>query len=86
MNENWQNYLIQEAYYGKLPEFEMIEELLTNIIEKVKKDPKKCNPNKYPEMKKIQKLFTKIFGFKKSIIYWEPYNYEDAYKYVYYSC
>lgn len=81
MDENWQNYLIQEAYYGKLPEFEMIEELLTSIIEKVKKDPKKCNPNKYPEMKKIQKLFTKIFGFKKSIIYWEPYNYEDAYTY-----
>lgn len=74
--------LVQEAYYGKLPEFEEMEELLKSIITKMKASPKSCNPNKYPEMKKVQKLFSKIFGFKKAIIYWEPYNtYGNAYTY-----
>lgn len=81
MDENWKDYLVQESYYGKLPEFEQIEDLLRSVIEKVKKDPKKSNPNKFPEMKKIQKLFTKVFGFKKSIIYWEPFSNENAYTY-----
>lgn len=74
-----EGYLIQEAYYGKLPEFEEMERLFDKVIEKVKKDQKKANPNKYPEMKKIEKLFSKIFGFKKSLIYWQPFNTEDAY-------
>lgn len=79
--DEWKTYLMQEAYYGKLPEFEEIEKLLGIVIEKVRKDPKKSNPNKFNEMKKIQKLFSKVFGFKKSIIYWEPFTYEDAYTY-----
>lgn len=74
--------LIQEAYYGKLPEFIKIEELLASVIQKAKKEgPLKCNPNKYPEMQKICKMFCKIFGFKKSIIYWEVPRVPDAYTY-----
>ena len=74
--------LIQEAYYGKLPEFIKIEELLDIIIKKAKKEgPLKCNPNKYPEMKKINAILCKVFGFKKSIIYWEVPRTPNAYTY-----
>lgn len=67
--------IITEAYYGKLPEFETIEKCLDKIIIRVKKEGfAKANPNKYPEMKTINKLFCKIFGFKNSYIYWEPDN------------
>ena len=76
-----EGYLMQEAYYGKLPEFEQMEKLFDVVIAKAKKEGQKCNPNKYPEMKKIEKLFCKLFGFKKSIIYWEPYNMANAYTY-----
>ena len=79
MEKEIEYHLLQEAYYGKLPEFEEIEELLETVMEKVKKEPKTCNPNKYPEMKKIEKLFSKVFGFKKSLIYWEAVTKEDAY-------
>lgn len=71
--------LLQEAYYGKLPELEKIEKLLASISKKVKADPKKCNPNKYEENKEIEKLFCKLFGFKKSFLYWEPFNAGNAY-------
>lgn len=74
-----ENTVINEAYYGKLPEFETIEKLLDNISKKIKADPKKCNPNKYPETKQIEKLFCKVFGFKKSFLYWEPFNQGNAY-------
>lgn len=76
-----EGYLMQEAYYGKLPEFDQMEKLFDVVIDKAKKEGQKCNPNKYPEMKKIEKLFCKLFGFKKSIIYWEPYNMANAYTY-----
>lgn len=79
MDGDIKEYLFQEAYYGKLPEFEEIESLLEKVMDKVKKDPKKCNPNKYPEMKRMEKLFSKVFGFKKSLIYWEAVTKEDAY-------
>lgn len=72
-------YLMQETYYGKLPEFEEIEKLFDSVIAKIKKEKNKSNPNKYPEIKKIQKIFCKIFGFKKTIIYWEPFNVADGY-------
>lgn len=74
--------LVQEAYYGQLPEFETMEKLFNTIIEKAKKEGTKCNPNKYPEMKTVLKLFCKVFGFKKSLIYWEPFDSMDnAYTY-----
>ena len=72
-------YLMLEAYYGKLPEFNEMEKLFDSIIARVKKEKEKSNPNKYPEMKKISKLFCKIFGFKKAIIHWKTFNEENAY-------
>lgn len=70
--------LVQEAYYGKLPEFNQLEELLDSVIKKIKKQ-KNSNPNKFPEMRKIQNIFSKVFGFKKSIVYWEALEVENAY-------
>ena len=52
--------LVQEAYYGKLPEFNQLEELLDSVIKKIKKQ-KNSNPNKFPEMRKIQNIFSKLF-------------------------
>lgn len=76
------NNYVQEAYYGKLPEFEKLEALFDKVIAKANKDGiGKCNPNKYPEQKKICEVFSKLFGFKKSIIYWEPYYMANAYTY-----
>lgn len=71
--------LIEERYYGQLPEFKEMEYCLQCIIDKVKEDPKHSNPNKFPENEKLQKLMKKVFGVKKSIFYWEPYNIENAY-------
>ena len=71
--------LIQERYYGQLPEFKEMEVQLQGIIDKVKADPKHCNPNKYPENKKMESLMKKVFGVKRCIFYWEPYNVENAY-------
>lgn len=79
LSKEVKGYLMQEAYYGKLPEFNEMEKLFDSIIVRVKKEKEKSNPNKYPEMKKISKLFCKIFGFKKAIIHWEPFNEENAY-------
>ena len=71
---------ISEAYYGQLPEFVELEKLFDSIIKKAKSDGlNKCNPNKYPENAKIQKIFTKLFGFKKSFLYWEPFVVANAY-------
>lgn len=75
------NY-VSEAYYGKLPEFVELEELFDSLIKKAKVDKyNKCNPNKYPENAKIQKIFSKLFGFKKSFLYWEPFTTANAYTY-----
>lgn len=71
--------LLQEAYYGKLPELAKIEDLLGVISKKIKADPKKCNPNKYPENTQIEQLFCKLFGFKTTYLYWEPFTYGNAY-------
>ena len=73
------NVVLQEAYYGKLPELAKIEDLLGVISKKVKANPKKCNPNRYPENQQIQQLFCKLFGFKDTYLYWEPFNYGNAY-------
>nr|DAE26519.1 MAG TPA: hypothetical protein [Myoviridae sp. ctaOv25] len=71
---------VSEAYYGQLPEFAELEKLFDSIIKKAKSDGyNKCNPNKYPENAKIQKIFTKLFGFKKSFLYWEPFAVANAY-------
>lgn len=76
-----ENY-VQEAYYGKLPEFEELEVLFEKLIKQAKRDGiDKCNPNKYPEHEKICKIFSKLFGFKKSYIYWEPFYQANAYTY-----
>jgi hypothetical protein len=66
------NQVFMEAYYGKLPEFVKIESCFNEIIKKARIEKYKSNPNKYPENKEIQKLFCKIFGFKKMILYWIP--------------
>jgi len=71
--------IVNEAYYGKLPEFIEIEKLFESMSNKMKVDPKKCNPNKYPENKKVEKLFCKVFGFKKTYLYWEPFNQANGY-------
>lgn len=71
--------IVNEAYYGKLPEFIEIEKLFESMSNKMKADPKKCNPNKYPENKKVEKLFCKVFGFKKTYLYWEPFNQANGY-------
>lgn len=72
--------IIQESYYGKLPEFDELENLFDRINAKAKKvGYTKSNPNKMPEHKKIEKIFTKLFGFKKTLIYWEPYSAANAY-------
>ena len=73
------NGLLQERYYGQLPEFVDMEECLQGIIDKIKKDPKHCNPNTYKENTKLASLMKKVFGVKKVIFYWEPYNVENAY-------
>ena len=76
-----ENY-VQEAYYGKLPEFEELEKQFDKLIRHAKKDGiGKCNPNKYPEQKKICQIFSKLFGFKQSYIYWEPFYQANAYTY-----
>ena len=69
LSKEVKGYLMQEAYYGKLPEFNEMEKLFDSIIARVKKEKEKSNPNKYPEMKKISKLFCKIFGFKKEAFF-----------------
>lgn len=78
--------LFEEAYYGKLPEFIELEELLGKIQAKARKEGiKLCNPNNYPENKKMQDLFSKIFGFKKMIFYWLPSAALNAYTVTIYS-
>ena len=71
--------LIEERYYGQLPEFIEMEKNLQGIIDKIKKDPKHCNPNTYKENAKLSSLMKKVFGVKRVIFYWEPYNVENAY-------
>lgn len=66
--------LYQEAYYGKLPEFEKCEVLLDAIIERARKEGTTCNPMKYPELIKIENIFCKVFGFKSTVIYFIPYD------------
>ena len=73
-----QDMLLQETYYGKLPEFDKLETLFEKIRKKVL-STKNSNPNKFPEVKEIQKIFCKLFGFKKSIFYWEALDEENAY-------
>ena len=68
-----------EAYYGKLTEFEEIERCFGEIQKKARKEGYNSNPNKYPETKKIEKLFAKVFGLKKAIFYWVPSNVINAY-------
>lgn len=80
MSEN--EVYLSEAYYGKLPEFVELEKAFEGLIKRAKADDyRKCNPNKYPENKKIQKIFTKVFGFKESFLYWEPFAVANAYTY-----
>lgn len=74
-----------EAYYGKLPEFEEIERCFGEIQKKARKEGYNSNPNKYPETKKIEKLFAKVFGLKKAIFYWVPSNVVNAYTVTVYS-
>ena len=75
------NY-VQEAYYGKLPEFDELESLFDSVIKKANKEGlNRCNPNKYPEQKKICKIFSKLFGFKETLFYWEPFYAANAYTY-----
>ena len=74
-----------EAYYGKLPEFEEIEKCFGIIQEKARKEGYNSNPNKYPETKRIQNLFSKVFGLKKTIFYWVPSNVVNAYTVTVYS-
>lgn len=71
--------LIEERYFGQLPEFKEMEYYLQRIIDKIKADPKHSNPNKFPENEKLQNLMKKVFGVKRSIFYWEPFNIENAY-------
>lgn len=74
--------LVEESYYGKLPEFVEMEKLFDTIIAKSKKEGlTKCNPNNYKEHKRICSLFCKLFGFKKALIYWEPYSEGNAFTY-----
>lgn len=68
------NELYQEAYYGKLPELEECGKLFDSIIQRARKEGTKCNPMKYPELRKIEKLFCKLFGFKSTVIYFIPYD------------
>ena len=64
-----ENY-VQEAYYGKLPEFEELEKQFDKLIRHAKKDGiRKCNPNQYPEQKKTCQIFSTLLGFKHSYIY-----------------
>ena len=75
-----------EAYYGKLPEFLELEKLFDIVIQKARKEGEsKCNPNKYPEMEKIQNIFCKLFGFKKMYFYWYPSNVNNAFTVTLYS-
>ena len=74
-----------EAYYGKLPEFEEIEKCFGEMQKKARKEGYNSNPNKYPETKKIEKLFAKVFGLKKAIFYWIPSNVVNAYTVTMYS-
>lgn len=80
-----QDTAYMEAYYGKLPEFEEIENCFNRIIEKARVEKYKANPNNYPETKKIQKLFAKVFGLKKAIFYWIPSEINNAYTVTVYS-
>lgn len=73
------NELFMEAYYGKLPEFEEIEMLFDSIIKRARADGYDSNPNKYVETKKIEKIFSKVFGLKKMVLYWIPSNVKNAY-------
>ena len=73
------NELFMEAYYGKLPEFEEIEMLFDSIIKRARADGYDSNPNKYAETKKIEKIFAKVFGLKKMVLYWIPSNVKKAY-------
>ena len=73
------NELFMEAYYGKLPEFEEIEMLFDSIIKRARADGYDSNPNKYAETKKIEKIFAKVFGLKKMVLYWIPSNVKNAY-------
>ena len=80
-----QDTLYMEAYYGKLPEFEQIEACFGSIIKKARAEKYKSKPNTYPETKKIQKLFAKVFGLKKMIFYWVPSDINNAYTVTLYS-
>lgn len=72
--------LMQEAYYGKLPEFIVMEKLFDKISQKVHEEGARvANPNKYPELRKVEAIFQKVFGFKKACIYFEPYASPNAY-------
>lgn len=74
--------LFSEAYYGKLPEFVVLEKLFDKVIEKVNSEGvTKANPNKYDEMRQIEGIFKQVFGFKKATIYWEPFISPNAYTY-----
>lgn len=74
--------LVEEAFYGKLPEFEEMEKEFTSLIARVEKEGTlKCNPNKFEELRRIEKIFRKLFGFKKACIYIEPYAQPNAYAY-----
>lgn len=70
---------IFESYYGKLPEFEMIENLFEGMISKGRKEKNKANPNKYSENKEVCKILKKVFGFKDAFLYWIPSNSVNAY-------
>lgn len=74
--------VMTEAYYGKLPEFIAIEKLFDIITQKAHSEGiRTSNPNKYPELRKVEAIFRKVFGFKKVCIYFEPYASPNAYTY-----
>lgn len=87
MNEDYKELLdgvdlFSEAYYGKIPEFIVLEKLFDKVIEKVNAEGlRKANPNKYKEMRQIEDIFKSVFGFKKATIYWEPFITPNAYTY-----
>ena len=72
MNEDYKELLdgvdlFSEAYYGKIPEFIVLEKLFDKVIEKVNAEGlRKANPNKYKEMRQIEDIFKSVFGFKKA--------------------
>lgn len=77
--------IIEEAYIGKLPEFIQIEKLFDRMLQKAAKTPNTMNPNTWEENDQICKIFSKIFGLKRTWFYWIPIDERNAFTVVLYS-